>query len=294
MVNRSVKKKLVTRAEFARLTGVSPSAVTKACKNQLKEACTGKKIDIHHEKSIKYINFKDASKNNPIASGVDERYEEAVNHCKTTGKYSIRGLQKDLSISYRRADKIIKVMSAAGLIPESEKISSKKPKTEKHSNPKPKIINGHTKKNETKKSESLNSLDQKKKYNEIPKEIEEFADMTLREIIRLFGSEYAFVDWLKASKLIEEVEEKRIKNAESKGKLVSRDLIKKGIIEPIDTCHINLLTDGARTMSIRVPALHESGKTPSEIEEWITEKMTTFIRPVKDKVKKVLKNVCTE
>lgn len=143
---------------------------------------------------------------------------------------------------------------------------------------------------EQKKKDSLDRLGDGK-IHEVPADIEAFADMSLRELIRRFGTETAFMDWLKATKEIEIINEKRLKNAETMGELVSRTLIKVGIIEPIDTAHRNLLTDGAKTMSVRVIAMHKAGKSASEIEAWISEQMTTFIRPVKAKVSRIMKQI---
>ncbi len=141
-----------------------------------------------------------------------------------------------------------------------------------------------------KKQESLAALGDGK-IHEVPEDIEAFADMSLRELIQRFGTETAFMDWLKATKSIEEINEKRLKNAVTMGELVSRKLIKVGIIEPIDTAHRNLLTDGAKTISVRAIAMHKSGKTTGEIEAWISEQMTTFIRPVKAKVGRIMKQI---
>lgn len=50
--------KLVSRAELARLAGVSAAAVTKACKGQLAAACEGKRIDLEHEVVRRYLDGK--------------------------------------------------------------------------------------------------------------------------------------------------------------------------------------------------------------------------------------------
>jgi len=125
----------------------------------------------------------------------------------------------------------------------------------------------------------------------VPEYIGELADMTLRDLIMKFGTDVRFVDWLKATKEIEMINEKRLKNAESEGTLVSRHLVKVGILEPIDSAHIKLLTDGAKTIARRSVALHESGKNLLEVEEFIVDQISSFIRPVKAKVARALKNV---
>lgn len=149
--------------------------------------------------------------------------------------------------------------------------------------PKPR---GHTAKNEAKKAGY---------YEEhaftVPEYIGDLADMTLRELIMQFGTDVRFLDWLKATKEIEMINEKRLKNAESEGLLVSRRLVKIGIIEPIDSAHIKLLTDGAKTISRRTVAMHDAGKDLLEIEKFVADQISSFIKPVKDKVSRALKDV---
>ena len=125
----------------------------------------------------------------------------------------------------------------------------------------------------------------------VPEYIGELADMTLRDLIMQFGTDVRFVDWLKATKEIEMINEKRLKNAESEGLLVSRHLVKVGILEPLNSAHIKLLTDGVKTIARRTVALHESGKDLTDIEEFIADQVSSFIRPVKAKVARALKNV---
>ncbi len=125
----------------------------------------------------------------------------------------------------------------------------------------------------------------------VPEYIGELADMSLRELIMQFGTDVRFVDWLKATKEIEMINEKRLKNAESEGTLVSRRLVKVGILEPLDSAHIKLLTDGVKTIARRTVALHESGKDLADIEDFISDQVSSFLRPVKAKVARALKNV---
>ena len=125
----------------------------------------------------------------------------------------------------------------------------------------------------------------------VPEYIGDLSDMTLRDLIMQFGTDVRFVDWLKATKEIEMINEKRLKNAESEGTLVSRHLVKVGILEPLDSAHIKLLTDGVKTIARRSVAMHDAGRDLSEIEDFVSDQISSFIRPVKAKVKRALKNV---
>lgn len=50
--------RLVTRSELARIAGVSPAAITKACKASLSEGCVGKRVDLDHPVVVKYLRKK--------------------------------------------------------------------------------------------------------------------------------------------------------------------------------------------------------------------------------------------
>lgn len=285
-------KKLVSRAEFARLANVSAAAVTKACSsNVLKTATVGKRIDALHPVAVGYLESHNRDPETSPAPGIDPLYEDVVKLCQENGRWSVTFLQRHFRIGWGRASQIMEMVRAAGLIPET----TKAPPASKPAAPKKPYIRGHAAKNESKKKQAREDLRERLEngdtLHEIPEDIREFADMSLREIIERFGTDVAFGDWLKATKAIEDINDKRIKNAKSRGDLVHRDLIKVGIIDPIDAAHTKLLTDGAKTISRRATAMHDAGRSLGEIEKFVANQITSFIRPMKAKVGRTLKNV---
>ncbi len=124
----------------------------------------------------------------------------------------------------------------------------------------------------------------------VPENIQAFADMTLREIIEKFGTDLRFVDWLKATQMIEAIDEKRLKNAATEGRLVSRALVKTGVFGPMDATFRQLLTDGAKTIAARLVAMHSSGREPKELEKFVAEQITSYIRLMKMKITRALRN----
>lgn len=120
--------------------------------------------------------------------------------------------------------------------------------------------------------------------NEVPADIERYADMTIRDVINKFGTDVRFFEFLKAVEKIEAIREKRIKNSMNEGKLVSRDLVMKALVAPIQGAHEGLLQDGVKTIAARVHTLVQSGSTELEIEQFIREYMSSFIKPVKAKM----------
>lgn len=282
-------KKLVSRAEFARLAGVSGAAVTKACSSILKATLSGKRIDAAHPIAVKYLEGKALEQTPPAATGLDPLYELAVKFCQETSRYSISGIQREFKIGFERAKSIVGVMTANGLVVEkSEPVVFKEGEIE--AAVERLVKQPHVRGTAAAKEKRKRQAAQEDEIIEIPEDIQAFADMTLRELIEKFGTDYRFVDWLSATQKIEAINEKRLKNAETEGELVSRKLVRTGIIEPIDACHIKLLTDGAKTIARRVTAMHSAERPLEDIEKFVAEQITSFIRPVKAKVARALKN----
>lgn len=287
-----VNTRLKNRAQFAEIAGVSGAAITKACKGILKPALVGKRINIDHKAAVEYLQKKENERNPEIAAtGLDPAYEDAVAFCVNNEVYSANQIHLNLGIPQRRALKIVATMKALGIVPEPDE----PPPIIETPQKKPRVIRGQTKHVETKKSEALRNLnenvEQGQTIHEIPADIVKFADMTLRELIQRFGSDVAFLDWLKATKAIEEINEKRLKNAQTRGDLVSRELVRRGIIEPIESAHIKLLTDGSKAMAVRASALIKADEPVESVEKYIAEQITSFIRPVKTKVKRALRDI---
>ncbi len=126
---------------------------------------------------------------------------------------------------------------------------------------------------------------------DVPDNMLEFADMSIREVVTKFGTDYRMVDYLRALKEIETIDERRIKSAKFRGELVHRELITKGVLEPIDAAHRKMLTDGAKTIARRSVAMIGAGKDVDELEKFIAEQITSFIKPAKAKIKRALENV---
>ncbi len=263
------------------MAGVTAGAVTKALRTHLKSSLVGPRIDILHPTAVKYLADKSAAppvKTDQPASGIDPLYEDAIAVCKKLDRYSVNNIAQNLSIGVPRAKRIYAMMVAANMH-ESKS-----------------LVNGYRAKVSTKKSESLESLNTVEEIesgsvvHEVPDDINLFADMTLRELIHRFGTDTAFVDWLKATKSIEDINEKRLKNAVTRGELVNRDLMKKGVIDPINTAMQRLLTDGAKTMARRVTAMTASGRSVEDCEKYIIDNISSFIGPMKTKISRNYKN----
>lgn len=286
-----MQKKILSKSKFAKQAGVNPSTVTRLSNTILKAAVVGKQIDAAHPDAVKYLEDRERDQTPAAATGLDPLYEEAVASCNESGRYSISFIQRKLRVGYNRASKIVGVMRVNGLIPEKNQAA---PTAD--INPDEGAINGvrttrprgqaavkNTKKRQPPPEEREGTID-------IPEDIQAFGDFTLRELIEKFGTDTRFVDWLSATQKIEAINEKRLKNAQTKGELISRDLVKVGVIDTFNAAHLRLLKDGAKSIAAGVISKHAGGAELSEVEAYVSDILGSFIKPVKGKIARVLKN----
>lgn len=125
---------------------------------------------------------------------------------------------------------------------------------------------------------------------EIPDTLAPYVDFTLRQILQKYGTEAAFVEWLKAVKTMEEIEERRLKNADKRGQLVSRELIRRGVIDVVNTAHLRMLSDGAKAIASEVSAMSLSGSNEIQMQDAVADRLTKFIKPCKARMERTIKN----
>lgn len=131
-------------------------------------------------------------------------------------------------------------------------------------------------------------------FGTVPEHIEAFADMTLRELIHRFGTDARFVDWLRATKQIEEIKERRTKNEKMMGELIPRDFVAKYLFGAMEESNTRLLNDSPRTIAATAAEMVEAGETLEQIEERVRELISSQIRNMKTRAKKALRNVNTD
>ncbi len=121
-------------------------------------------------------------------------------------------------------------------------------------------------------------------------DIRDVLHLTLGEIVQRHGTCTQFKAWIDAKKTIVDVQTRVVKLAVLEKTLVSRDLIKVGVIDPIDAAHRKLLTDGAKTIARRVTAMNSGGRPLEDCEDFVKDQIASFIRPMKAKVARSLKS----
>ena len=79
-------------------------------------------------------------------------------------------------------------------------------------------------------------------------------------------------------------------NAQTKGILISRKLVKVGIIDVIETANIRLMRDGSVSMAKRVTTMIKAGSSVQEVEKYIKKTIGSFIEAVKGKMTRALRD----
>lgn len=258
---------LLKRVDFAQLAGVSPAAMTKACApgKQLHPAMVGKRIDAAHPAALEYLNGRAG-----MPTGVAKQPTSAPK--RPTSPPPAPVPTKPVTPAKRGPKRRTDVAKAA---PASARPPTAAVHTVATPPPSP-------------------SGDNRDPVDQVPENIRAFLDFTLAQLIRMYGTDVAFLDWLKATKVIEEIQQRQIQNAESRGELVKRDLVKVAIIDLFDEAHRRMLGDGAKTIARRAATMAQAGRDVEEIEKLVRDQLSSFITPAKDKITKTLKNLMAE
>lgn len=301
------------KINFARYCGVSGAAVTKACAcDLLAPACVGKLIDAAHPVALAYIQ-KAHAKN---GGGKDEIFDMVVeSECRT-----VNAIKEGFKVSHGRAQKIFDQLVEAGIVDKAVKVKSnhvsgrkaarekKKgpplvvpktipapepaptPEPEPEPAPAPRPEPRPEPRPVVQQPQPVQIIEPTPERAPEPEDVAAFADMTLRQLIDKFGTDARFVDWLTATQKIEAINEKRLKNAQTKSNLISRDLVKSHVIDAFNSAHLRLMTDGAKSITGGVIAKVKAGLSLAETEAYVSDILGSFIKPVKNKVARALKD----
>lgn len=83
---------------------------------------------------------------------------------------------------------------------------------------------------------------------------------TLTELVRRFGGEPQFSNWLKAVQTIEDIRRKRLDNEETERSIISRDLVERSLLGLLEEQNQKLLNELPRTLARTIQTLVRSGQ----------------------------------
>jgi hypothetical protein len=289
-MRKKVKSEIVTRAEFARMAGVSEAAITKAAGRKLAPAVAEHGINVQHPAAQAYLAQQIPRED--VAEGIDSRYDDAVALCRELGRVSVRALEMNLKISRSRCQRLAAVIEAAGVMnveaPSPDVAQVAEPIAEPVKNrakPAPKaraVVPPRPSAPPPPAFAVDHGLDDAPEDGITPPDdITSLAHLTLQQLVDRFGTASRFEKWLSAVQKIEAIHEKRLSNAETQGGLISKKLVKSAVLDVIDGVFTRLLTDGCQTVATRAHALALAGGDVGEIRDMIEDTMQSFIKPAK-------------
>jgi hypothetical protein len=123
----------------------------------------------------------------------------------------------------------------------------------------------------------------------LPEDIRELQDLSLRDLLGMFGTVGEMGDFLKATKTMEDIQASKLKNADTEGHLVSRDLVQRGVLNQLDNMLKRLLTDGSRTIAKQVHTMALAQRSVEDCEAFVNERLSSFSRSTKARMVKALR-----
>ena len=225
----------VSQAELARLARVSEMAISKAVRAQLKPAVSGRRVDLDHPATVKYLAGK---------AGRPPRTSKATPQPNT---------RPGAPSSANRA---------------------KGPGKDGAPPPDP-------------NAEDTKSV---RVVSYVLENVDALGELTIREVVKRFGTAQGFRDWLQALKQIEDTREKRLRNEETAGRLISRELVETHVFGAIDATNRRLLSDLPKTIARRLSSLAKGGSSTEDAEHIVRELISSQLKPVKTQAAKALRN----
>jgi hypothetical protein len=120
-------------------------------------------------------------------------------------------------------------------------------------------------------------------------DVEAMLDLTLREIIALYGSVPAAGQILDLVRKGVDIREREIKIAVQLKKLVSRELVRTSVFAHLEGAYRRLFTETAVTIARRVHALGRSGQPVEDAEQLARDLLRQTIQPAKTAIVRALR-----
>jgi hypothetical protein len=248
--------RLISRSQLAELAGVSRPAITKACDSgKLKPACKGDGVDVDHPSVVAYLGKRGFKPPAAPSSGA--------------GKSKAPPPQTD----------------GAPTRP-----AKSKPAPAAEPTPSPKRGRGRPRLPPQDRPETRGDFRQREGVSEGSNNDLQDLDDALTPLIERFGTHFQFSSWLSSLKDIELIREKRLKNSETEGSVISRELVKTFVFGALEQAHKRLLGDAAKTTASKVWNSARAKGTLEEAQRIVREETSKQLKPIKATAARHLRN----
>jgi len=243
----------ISRSQLAELAGVSRPAITKACDSgKLKAACSGDGVDADHPAVVAFL--------------------------KRHGKEPMAVAKKPARPSAAPAAPAAPASETAPAPPRAPKL--KVSATAAPTSP-PKRGRGRPRNPTEERPENVGHMKPREGVDEgSDQDLQDLSD-AIYPLIDRFGTDFQFSNWLDALKNIELIREKRLKNGETEGGLISWDLVQSHVFGLIDACFKRLLGDASKAIASKVSTTLRAGGSLEEAQRNVRDEISKHLKQMK-------------
>lgn len=239
----------VSRSEFAELAGVSRPAVTKSGDSgKLKPACDGDGVDVDHPAAVAFL-----KRHGKLPPPLKSPKKPATPPLPPAG-----GSDGDPPRPTKS-----KAVAAAGP-PAPPKRGRGRPRNPPQDRP-----------------ENVGDLRPREGTVEGSNDDLQDLDDALTPLIDRFGTHFQFSTWLSSLKDIELIREKRLKNGETEGGLISREIVQNFVFGAIESAFKRLLGDASKSIVSKVMNCVRTGGTSEEAQRIVRDEISKQLKTVK-------------
>ncbi len=118
--------------------------------------------------------------------------------------------------------------------------------------------------------------------------LDQVAKMPIRELVQRFGHVDTLRSWLDAAKKAADTRAVDLKNDESKGLLVSRDMVRTHVFGAMEASHVRLLGDAPKSITRRVYAMARADEPIEQAERVVRDMIGSHLKPAMSAAKKAV------
>lgn len=109
--------------------------------------------------------------------------------------------------------------------------------------------------------------------------LDQVAKMPIKDLVQRFGHVDTLRSWLDAAKKAADTRAVDLKNDESKGLLISRDLVRTHVFGAMEASHVRLLGDAPKSITRRVYAMAKAAEPIEQAERVVRDMIGSHLKP---------------
>lgn len=118
--------------------------------------------------------------------------------------------------------------------------------------------------------------------------LDEVAAMPIEELVRRFDHIDSVKGWLDAAKKAADTRAVDLRNMETQGQVVSREMVRTHVFGAMEASHVRLLGDTPKSITRRVYAMARAGEDVEQAEKVVREMISSQLKPAMAAAKKAV------